>query len=89
MKNWCHDPAAVRANGSVRAAPMLAGGPKGVSQVGMLFVVDCEKKVAAMQDSKGVNHGAARSNATPVARNLSEWICAEPKTKKDATLRLY
>jgi hypothetical protein len=88
MRAWCYDPAAVRENGPLRAAPMLAGGPKGVSPTGLTFVVDCQQKVAAMQDASGVNRGASRSSATPLSRNFTDWICAEQKTKRYPTLRL-
>lgn len=89
MKQWCYDPSAVRENGSVRMAAVLSGGPRGVKPVGMFFVVDCQKNIAAMQDERGVNYGANYTDATPVARNLSGWICAEPKVKKDASVRLF
>lgn len=89
MKHWCYDPTDVRENGSVRMSPLFIGGPKGVKRAGLFFVVDCSKKLAAMQDEKGVNFGANYASATPISQNLSGWICEEPKVKKDATVRLY
>jgi len=88
MKHWCFDPADVRANGPVRMSPVFTGGPRGVDPTGMFFVVDCEKKIAAMQDRKGVNVGGNYSNATPMSRSLTEGICGAEKVKKDASVRL-
>lgn len=89
LRHSCYDSGAVRANGSIRAAPFLTGGPQGVRLTGFTLVVDCQKGITAIRDRDGVNFGGAESSATAATRRLSTWMCDEKKTKKDPKLRLF
>ena len=88
-KNTCYDPSKVRQNGDLRAVTIYSGGPAGVRQTPFTMVVDCAKRITTLQDRQGVNFAGAQSDASKPNRALAGWICEEPKTRPDKSLRQF
>jgi hypothetical protein len=82
----CVDLNGITANGDIRASQLYTGGPKTVKPTGHLFISDCKKGISVLQDRAGVNFGAGPSDATRMSKELSDFLCAAKRVRKDSTL---
>lgn len=89
LKNTCFNPRSVLQNGDLRSVELFHGGPKGVERVGLTLVVNCARRIATLQDHRGVNISGNRTNATPLVEALTSWICAVKNTKRSASIRMF
>lgn len=88
-KTMCFDEARLTSNGSVRAAPLYMGGPKGVEKTSFTIITDCAKGISTLQDQKGINFAGGASNQTRAMRSLSTWMCEAKSPKADPKLRQF
>lgn len=90
---FCIDENAVRAgmnmHGDLRASRLYTGSEKSVNDAGMYLIADCKSGIVVMQDDSGINAGGNTSYATPVARDLTKWLCEHKKPKLDPKLRQF
>lgn len=89
MKLHCISKTLATINGNLRASPLYAGGPRSIEKTPYTFVADCSKGLSTLQDRTGANFGGNFSNATPVARHLSQWLCELKNPKPDKRLRQF
>jgi hypothetical protein len=89
LSTYCIQPSAVRANGELRSAPLLSGGPRQVDQTGYTLVTNCSTSISTLQDRQGKNFGGGRNSDTPMIGALSSFLCAVGKPKRDPTLRQF
>jgi hypothetical protein len=88
-QHLCYQPSKVKVNGTVRAAPLIMGGPKGIRETSFTIVTDCAKGITTLQDRQGVNFAGGWSDDTAANSALAKWICEEPKPRQDKKLRQF